>query len=291
MLLGLPSTGKTTFLAALWEVVSASERSGLRLQHLYEGDRSHITARHEEWLACKPVRRTTADQDPISLSLRRTYDARTLRLTIPDMSGETYRLQFEQRRWGSDFEERFQSTTSLMVFVRSMAMKEPTPLSALAPALREMGGGDGGIDSSDDAVGQPASTESQARTWSLSTCCTQVKYVDLLQFIAHARGGAPIRVAVVVSAVDELDGTELENKPAEFVRAKLALLHQFLVANPHRFTSRIYGISAQGAKYTPESLANLRSRDAAADRIRVVEDGNTTTDITRPLSWLSFDEE
>ena len=58
LLIGLPETGKTTFLAALWQVVESDEVPGaLRLEKLH-GDREHLNKIRADWLCCSPMGRT-----------------------------------------------------------------------------------------------------------------------------------------------------------------------------------------------------------------------------------------
>src|SRR2546426_12094390 len=61
LMIGLPNTGKSTFLAALWHVVQQEDVPGsLVLERFPDGNREYIAALHARWLRCEPVDRTPA---------------------------------------------------------------------------------------------------------------------------------------------------------------------------------------------------------------------------------------
>ena len=105
LLLGLPKTGKTTFLAALWHVVESPEVEGSwKLIDLFEGNRDYIERRRQEWLSYREVKRTSPNGNAINLTLK-TRQSTVARIEVPDLSGETFRAQFEDRELSRDFAE------------------------------------------------------------------------------------------------------------------------------------------------------------------------------------------
>ena len=318
---GYPGTGKTTFLCALYHVVISDDvQSSLTLTEIYEGDREHIVARYQEWLAFEKVRRTATDPlEPVVLTLR-SRDDWTIRFSIPDLSGETFREQFKERRWTTGFMERALSTEAVMLFVNPMKVVDPSTIAEAQPAVRELsresevaedrrvsvempgpevtkaGPGDGSSASEHRgaAEGSVASGEAENETddgFDVKDCCTQVKYVDLLQCLEEHISVRPLRVAIIVSALDTLDGVAHRNRPELFIQERLALLDQYLKASSDHLSYRVYGISAQGAEYDQDGKAKLQLLEKASDRVRVVSDGVTDSDITRPLRWLAVGEE
>lgn len=319
VLAGFRETGKTTFLVALWHTVISSEVAGaLTLEKIYEGDRDYITQRHNEWLAYEPVKRTTVDHDtPILMTLRDASRGRLLQLGIPDLSGETFKIQFEERRASPILVEAIRGAAGVALFINPKEVVDPirirevwdaiedgTPTSGArherqerkitGPPARADGAGAGVTEQAEAA--EPLKTESQpsggrnpADDFTASRCCSQVKYVDLLQQIIEHGPGTPLRCAVVVSAMDTLDGTEFQDRPDLFVSKRLSMVDQYLRTNRDLFDSKIYGVSAQGGQYdtaTIETLAKLGSQ-----RIRVCGSGKRDNDISRPVRWLAFGEE
>ena len=314
---GFPTTGKTSFLVALWHVVNTKDVPGaLRLGQFYEGDREYINTRYQEWLNYKDVKRTWDDQtDPVVLSLGREPGQDEIRLSIPDLSGETFKRHFTDRTWSLKFAQRANQTTMLVLFINPDKIKDANEIGAAERAIleweqldaaaakiedsqtetdSEKEHTDGAPDHTDPSVGESAVAITHARPeppeFTFDLCCTQVKHVDLLQFISNEASG-PLRVAVVVSALDVLDNTPLEDKPEEYVTEKLALLDQLLKSQPEKFEFRVYGVSAQGAKYDADGKQTLQDKESASERIRVVSNGVRDHDITRPLRWLAFGAE
>jgi hypothetical protein len=73
LLIGLPSTGKTSFLAALWYAIQQSRSpTGLILKKL-EGDSTYLNTIRAAWLAFKPVGRNPTDTETyVSMWLRKS---------------------------------------------------------------------------------------------------------------------------------------------------------------------------------------------------------------------------
>ena len=82
-------------------------------------------------------------------------------------------------------------------------------------------------------------------------------------------------------------GRETGQSPAQDPRAFLArewpLLDQYLRSNAETFVRKVYGVSALGG--TEEELKEL-SRVPPQDRVNLVEDTQSSKDLTRPLRWL-----
>jgi hypothetical protein len=319
---GFRATGKTTFLVALWHTVVNNDVPGaLSLERMYEGDRDYITERYNEWLAYEAVKRTQVDYDtPILMTLREQQQNRLLQLGIPDLSGETFKVQFEERRASPILVDAIRGATGVALFVNPKEVDDPTRIRDVWDAVDDdepPGDEDGqepahplGQDRRPIAeptgraareVAEPEDggelaapleanpSRGPAAHFNASRCCSQVKYVDLLQQLVEHGPSKPLRCAVIVSAMDTLDDTEFKDRPEHFLRDRMSMLDQYLRANRPLYEARIYGVSAQGGKYdtaTIEALAKL-----GPHRIRVCTDGQRDNDISRPIRWLAFGEE
>ena len=83
--------------------------------------------------------------------------------------------------------------------------------------------------------------------------------------------------------------------PADYLRTKLPLVHQYLHRGADDWNFRIYGLSAQGGDYDklagnaerePEAEP-LRNLDQPSTRIQLVGPVPETHDLTEPLAWLT----
>jgi hypothetical protein len=283
LLAGFRETGKTTFLVALWHTVANEGVEGaLVLDKFYEGDRDYIIARHNEWLVYEPVMRTLVDQAaPIRMTLREPSTGRILQLGIPDLSGETFRIQFEDRRANQALVGAVRSASGIAIFINPLTVVDPGRIRDVWDALGE-------VPQASDLLPSADRSTIRATEFHASSSCTQVKYVDLLQQLIAHEPETPIRCAVIVSAMDVLDGTEFEDQPERFLAKRVSLLDQFLRARTDLISARIYGLSAQGGDYKPQSIESLAK--LGVRRIRVCARGERKHDITVPLRWLAYGE-
>ena len=98
VIVGLPESGKTTFLAALWHVVNAAEiDTALRFGSLGQGDRSYLNAITKRWRSAHKQERTIAGGPRnVSMHLKDRKD-RDVRVIFPDLPGEDFVRVWETR--------------------------------------------------------------------------------------------------------------------------------------------------------------------------------------------------
>ena len=285
LLVGLPESGKTTFLAALWHAVESDEvEASLRLAG-YVGDHKYLNQIRDRWLQGKPVGRTqTGAAKPVRLQLTAPSTDETLTLDIPDMNGEAFRDQWKDRKWTTEFDALAEQADGVLFFVHPDKIKESREIADIEHAV--------GDEPEDELAPDVEAAEKPGRPWSPEDASTQVVAVELLQFLLHrAPPSRPLAVAVVVSAWDLVlpsiyDGRPPE--PARWVEERLPLLWQFLEANPERLRWAPFGVSAQGGDLESddfkESLTEILDH---ARRVQVVSaGGGESHDVAAPLIWL-----
>jgi hypothetical protein len=273
ILIGLPATGKTSFLAALWYLVQHEQvPHRLTLERL-EGDNKYLNQISKSWVQCQPVPRTPTDSEKIvSMILKDTASGNTLTLAFPDLSGESFSLQWTERQITISYDDFLKAASGGVLFVAPEPHK-PARIDAAAPLVQEM--------KQPDENG-----DAQVVEWDASLAPRQVQLVELLQVIANRHYlQPPFRLALVVSAWDKLKATGVS--PVKWFAKEVPLLFQFLESNRNLFEYSIYGVSAQGGEYTEAETAKLAESDPS-ERIDVVSaDGKTSShDLTEPLLWL-----
>ena len=68
---GLPGSGKTTFLAALWHLVQSKEANTvLTLESLVYGQYEYVNAIRERWLKGRQQTRTVGDVRKVGIDLK-----------------------------------------------------------------------------------------------------------------------------------------------------------------------------------------------------------------------------
>lgn len=280
LLIGLPASGKTTFVAALWHVIASQDVEGaLALENL-DTTVDHLNSLRSRWLRVEVAFRTSSSAEEISTIKIRTRDGcPTTEIIVPDLAGESIRRGLIERRWSTDFTELVRGSTGVLLFVHPGNLTESW---TIAEAIQIAG------DSERLSAGDSSSEEPAAREWSPEAIETQVMLVDLLQHLCDHIEGERFRLAVIISAWDLVHGEEL---PKNWLYRELPLLNQFLTNADSRLDFRVYGVSAQGGQL-PEEFDSLVAYEKASDRIQVVLDGNPSNDITAPIRWaLNVDRE
>jgi len=270
-IIGLPKTGKTTFLAALWHVLESNELEGSLSVAELPIEREYLNKLREEWLTLKEVERTKRGVEKfLALKLRIPGNDDVTEFIFPDLSGEVFDSQWEDRKWSRGYQQSIQEADGALLFVHTGGMSEH---------LR--------IDDSDTAlehVSRPvASVEREIRPWTIQESPSQVKMVDIVQFVQIARTEKKrLPLGIIVSAWD-LVGTVF-SEPEEWMKKQMPLFHQFLIANKAFLDYKIFGVSAIGGDLAKD-LPSLRKSEPL-DRIKVVYDRKQSNDITVPLKWL-----
>ncbi len=278
LLVGLPSTGKTTFLAALWHVVESSEvPEALRLVRLH-GIRDHLNKIRQDWLNCKPLERTLpAAEKTVSMTLTEPGQDRTTELFLPDISGESFRRQWEDKQWTKEFNDLACEAIGALLFVHPGTVIPPEKIGS---GTKKMSAA---LAAEENELTNQEEDEEQASPWTPDKTPTQVKLVELLQYLLSGPfSSRELRLAVVVSAWDLVlkDG----HSPQKWLDIRLPLLAQFLKANCDTCRTRVYGVSAQGGEL--QQADQLRRHMKASRRIIISGPDCHAHDITEPIRWI-----
>lgn len=278
VVIGLPESGKTTFLAALWHLISQHEvKTVLSFDTLAGVKADHLNEIAARWREARIQDRTAlGGKRLVSMNLK-DGDGLAVRVTFPDLPGEAFRRMWENRECEPEVEE-FLRGRDVLFFVHSDTIQSPRWVVEEVSLTRELG---------------LETVEDQAVRWHPSLAPTQVQLVDLLQLLRRPPlDTGTRRLAIMLSAWDKARDEGLE--PEVYLKERLPLLNQYLQSRADGWYWRVYGLSAQGGDYdptdadaspVPEADA-LRSLDSPSERIQLVEGGVQTNDLTRPLAWL-----
>lgn len=280
VLIGLPETGKTTFLAALWHVLCANETETELHLVRYHGDHEYLNAVRERWANAEMQVRTSPNAEAeVSMILAGKTMAKEVEVCIPDLSGESYESAWSYRTLNRERAETIGNAEGVLLFVHPDRIKKEVLISEIADIVNDL---DEGCEEEDenDASGTVG--------WDAQEAPTQIQLVDLIQCVLRLNESRPLRLGVVVSAWDRIGQEVL---PADWIKCELPLLWQYLRCNDSSLVVRFFGVSAQGGRI-PDDVDNLRELDRPTDRIQVIDGtGDISSDITTPLRWLMATEE
>jgi GTPase SAR1 family protein len=276
LMLGLRGSGKTTFLAALWHYIESGEIDDRLSIPLLQLDRDYLNAARNNWLALRPVGRTSMrSSTEVSLTLHDKRLNARIDMSLPDLSGESFRLQWAKRKAPKTYVEFARSCDGAFLFVHPNDVARTHVIKPLAVEQAE--------------EEENCSTIAASTNWTPTQSSTQVQLVDIIQLLLRMRESeTKMRVAVIISAWDLV---RAKIPPIVWLEGRLPLLSQFIRANPDRIASEIFGVSAQGGDLTADR-ASLLNATIPSSRCHVVR-GNSLEQIpiTAPLKFLLDDRE
>ena len=275
LFIGLPSSGKTTFLAALWYLVDGINNTKLSLSRL-TGDQDYLNNIRGKWLSCSPLERTKLTNEKITNMLLFSKETnKNIDLIIPDLSGETYNEQWATRCWTKEFQNLVNSVNGGILFIHPNEIVEPIRIDQTSIIVDEI---------LDHELSENEETANSTTEWDQKNAPTQVKLVELLQFFKQSNKCIfPFKLTIIISAWDLI--TNKKNTPNKWLEKRLPLLHQFLLSNSDSYPYKIYGISAQGGDYSSET-SRLACINEPRDRITLIEQNKVGYDLTIPIYWL-----
>ncbi|MCF8204748.1 MAG: hypothetical protein K9J82_06735 [Methylotenera sp.] len=280
VVMGLPGSGKTTFLAALWHLVSEKEvPCKLTYVSLQTGNIEHLHEIASQWRAAKKQERTAQGGDKLVSMILKTEGGNPQTVTFPDVAGEAF-----LRMWGlrecDETVAGWLKEPGVLLFIHADKVTVPNWVIDEKLLMEDLG--------------LPLEADAEPEKvvdWSPDVAPTQVQLVDLLQSMqTEPLNVGPRRLAIILSAWDKASGRGLS--PEQYLARRMPLLDQFLKHGLHSdWETRIYGVSAQGGDYDDDNtkLADaerLRDIDVPSERVSVVYAGGKSNDLTEPLQWL-----
>jgi hypothetical protein len=275
--LGLPGSGKTTFLAALWHLITAMKvHARLKLVRLEAGEASYLKEITARWLQAKRQERTFhSGNRTVTLKLGTGTD-REFDFAFPDIAGEAFARMWEARECDTAIAEALEAP-AVMLFIHADKIKAPGWIADDVAQSQDIG---------------IARTVGEQTNWQPQFAPTQVQLVDLLRCLQeNPLDVGQRKLAIVLSAWDQVEAEQAP--PDEFLKLHLPLLHQYIEHGlSDSWAVCVFGVSAQGAEYDdvdsePSADAQrMREMDIPSMRIKVVVGGTTSHDLTEPLFWL-----
>ena len=290
MIMGLPSSGKTTFLAALWHLVEAGEINSRLKLYKFEGDLTYLNQIAESWRTFRKVPRTSQQVGDVNVTIHLVNSESGAKgaAFFPDLAGENFDTQVESRRCRPEFLEAVAKDDGILFFISadvhggSMSVVE---MNALMPnvGLQQVGAELGNTET------EKKSSISLAEEWTPKMVPIQVRVVQILSDLLRPPFEPRLRrLAVIISAWDLTDGMGLN--PHAWLDAQMPLVSQFLKTNGTAFKYQLYGVSAQGVNLENRVAVDQVAQLVSSRRIRVVGPDAEEHDLTAPLVWLMSKE-
>jgi len=269
---GLPSAGKTTFLAALMNLISADNANSKLILHRIENIQ-YLTSLSEKWANMEPLERTFPSNEHIDITINLELpNKETVDLFLPDLSGETFQKLYEMREISEELANCIVEAETFLFFVNVKNIKELGLISEHFNNQITDESNENGLHRRNPKEHDPL----------------QIQIIQLLQFFLLLRKNKKIRIGFMFSAWDAMKTNCHNVKPEQFLKDRMNMLWQFCNSNLENIEYCTWGISAQGGE--------LEQKDALLDKEypyqRILVEGNEGyqgNDLTLPLYLLMGD--
>ena len=282
VIIGLPASGKTTYLAALWHLVEAEETAcRLRLDS-YEGDLAYLNKIAEAWRTFQKVPRTSQVGDvDVTIHLVDSVTGSKGAAFFPDLAGETFDAQVEGRRGRPEFIEDLAKDGGVLLFISADVAEDALSVIELNARLPQLGE----VELEGIVAPTQQSEPAAAKEWEPKLIPMQVRLVQILSdLLRNPFAPRRRRLAVMISAWDLARGMGMA--PDAWLAAHMPLVDQFLRTNGQAFEHRVYGVSAQGVSLEDAAAVDRAAHLTPSRRIQIVEPDGEGNDLTSPLAWL-----
>lgn len=275
LMIGLPASGKTSFLAALWHLAESHLQDMCWHQYKYGPDIEYMNRIRRRWLDCQPQDRTIQESvgsRKIDLFLENTT-GRRVTINVPDIAGEQFAQQWSTRIWSKDYDQLARSAHGLLLFINPNSVRPPVHLVDTTILKGTF------IEASDEPV--------EEINWDPALAPSQVISVDLLQFHLPILADPNLAsAAVIISAWDTVLEEDDEITPNEWLGQNVPLLNQYLNANEDTVRFAVFGVSAQGGDYgRPEIQHTLIEEEEPTQRVIVQEKATQHHNLMAPIEW------
>ncbi|MFP5436801.1 MAG: TRAFAC clade GTPase domain-containing protein [Bacteroidia bacterium] len=283
LLVGLPETGKTSFLAGFYHLVSSAEMEGKTLsQYKISKDNTYLNLIHEKWLQCETLQRTLTvtgiSKGDVVMHIKDERTQDRLDLKIPDIAGESFNTHFADRIWELKYREVVNSSSGILLFINPSKVLPHVLIDEISAAL------DGfNEDSSDEVDGKNSAVLEKSAEFDIEKVPSQVVLLDIIDSHLEEVRTEPQSIAIVISAWDEI--IEQKITPEKWLEMNLPLVFQFLICNFERISFKVFGVSAQGGSYK-EMTEKLLQHDEPAQKIVVQEGEHFHNNICAPIEWI-----
>jgi len=275
--LGLPRTGKSTFLGAFWALVQSPAEPAVR-ETRFGGDRSYVQKLADQVARGDALDRTALDASE-ELAVEVDFEPGGVAdLLIPDTSGESLRVLAEQRIWYPNLLAACTQATAILMFVHPDRLRMPQRIAVTsggepAPAPEP--------ERSPEHVDfhPPDGVAFQAQEHT----STAAQLIDVFENLSELWSDRrPIRVGVVVSAWDRVVG-EPKPTPYAWLAARLPGTLATLESNRDVADFEVFGVSAQGGAL--EAREELLARGEVCDRVFAEDRSGRRISLFEPVRW------
>ena len=302
LLLGLPETGKTSFLSAFLHYIDAPIDGKNLRQYKLSSNTTYVTAIVQDWLSGKKPERTKVTMTKNANTEANIYiedqaTGQKFTLHIPDFYGEIFENQFFDRQIEIEYIEQIKDSCGILLFIHPERINEPTLIEDVIVAHKFADLINANFETEETAVEKPLLSDDDnvdlsnetdlAQPFNIEESPTQLVLVDLLEAHLEYLSKLPMNLSLIISAWDVIQKDCPDLSPVKWVEKTLPLLYQFLLANNNKIKFKGFGISAVGGNIEdPIERQRLIGLDEPSERITVQDEDTINKNIASPIEWI-----
>lgn len=276
-MIGMPSSGKTSYLAALVRLLDSGQSAEWKMdvRDIPKG-LENIRNMIKNLDSYQIVGRTQGiDLYDVELNLYNP-NKEYRQFIVPDTSGEIYRDLVYDRWIPSKIMEQIVKSDRLLFFIN---------VNTMISEKRMKLGETSAIKLLDKEHGNAETKNTENKEEDTKKYNDQSALVELLQNIIYLVP-LSLHIRFVISAWDLVEKEYGTDKllPVEYIRRKLPLLYQYLISNSKKIHYDIWGVSAQGGDFDNKDDLEKLQNDSSDDGVYIIDSrGGRSKDLTRLL--------
>lgn len=266
---GLPQAGKTTYIAALWDVIQR-EKGNFELQFTTSPQNaSYLNEIWEYWMRMEKIERSKVPvPEDIKINVKRKLNGDELELDIPDFMGEQFQKIID-RTLPESIMQWIEQSDRMLYLINLLGDANKDDVDNEESALD-------GIDRTKEK--EEATSLTPERMLDVSQNLMVLKYIS-----SHSKID---KIAVGLSAWD--NKLSSGKSPEGFLKDRAPVLYNFI---KYHFRDHLFfGVSAQGFDYKDKEVKGKDMKDKAkqSNRAFIVygEEKEVSFDLTRPFNYL-----
>lgn len=267
---GLPGVGKTTYIAALWDIIMRQEQR-LSLEFTTTpDDMTYLNEIREYWMRMKVIERSkTPVPSDIKMNLIRIYDNQRMVLNMPDFMGEQYQRIIDHTL-ADNIRDWIYSADGMLFFIDKL--EEDASKDDLEEADYE------------EQIADRNQEKQDALALTVDRMMITTQNLMVLKYI-WANAPKICKLAICISAWDKKSQEGLT--PESYLEKRSPVLYHFI---KYHFRNVVYyGVSAQGFDYNNINDKKEEMKQKTQNCIRayiIDEEGHKSPDLTIPLNYL-----
>lgn len=281
VLIGGPDSGKTNYLARLWEALRSREGALVAPQapsdiKYVEDALAHLLRGHFAPRSDKNFEQL-GQSFSVPVIAANQMDAKPILVVVPDVSGELWKAAVETCELPSEWMSTLRTASGALLFVRIGSDQNTDPLDWVTAAR---------------LLKMPV-IEVEGENNNERQIPTQVSLCELLRFLelelAADLDGVKPRVAILVTAWDRLDAQCAGKGPTKYLAAEYPLFAG-RIADISKLDIRVFGVSVVGGDFVDEAFTRqfFAAELKTAGYIVQEDEGKIQKmhDVTLPVAWV-----